>query len=104
MSTKRLIKVRSQFEYGFLKSFELISVTPEFDIYADYRDYCVMADYGYSTYVDDILWIDTRRQQNTKYGVRYKISRDTYKKYLEGWNHNPDITVIDIGNKIIGEL
>lgn len=104
MSTKRVIKIRSQFKDGFLKSFELVSVTPEFNTYENYRGWRLSAYCGYSLYVDDTLWIDTDRQQNTKYDTRLKVSRDTYKKYLKDWNNDPDIAVIDIGNKIIGEL
>lgn len=104
MPTKRLIKVRSQFEDGFLKSFELISVTPEFNRFERYQGYCVRADYAYSVFIDDTLWIDTTRQRYTKYSIRHKVSRNTYKEYLEDWNQNPDISVVDIGINILGEL
>lgn len=101
MFTKRLIKVRSQFEDGYLKSFELISVTPEMDTSKNY-DYVSFGDW--STYVDDILWIDVQRQHKHKYEIHRDINKELYERYFKNWNSNADTTVIDVGKNIIGEL
>lgn len=99
MSTKRLIKVRSQFEDGYLKSFELISVTPRATKYESY-DY-VSFNNTWTTYFDDVLWINTNTQQHHKYVTAKTIDVETYRRYLARWNDNPYITVIDT---TLGEL
>ena len=104
MPTKRVIKVRSKFVDGFLKSFELISVTPEFPVYENFTTKGVRASLGYSTYFSDVFWIDTGQQQKTKYFVGRSINKDTYNIYFKCWNEEPDITVIDINRNILGEL
>lgn len=104
MPTKRLIKVRSQFEDGFLKSFELISVTPEFDRFVGFTAKHIRAALGYVKIFDNVLWIDTDIQQNAKYHISRGMNRDTYNRYMKGWNEEPDITVIDVNKNYIGEL
>ena len=104
MPTKRVIKVRSKFEDGFLKSFELLSVTPEFPLYENFATKGVRASFGYSTYFSDVLWIDTEQQQKKKYFIGRSITRDVYNRYFKCCNAEQGITVIDINRNILGEL
>lgn len=104
MPTKRVIKVRSKFKDGFLKSFELISVTPEFPIFENFATRGVRAALGYSTYFSEVLWIDTGQQQKKNYFIGRSINRVVYNKYFKCWNAEQGITVIDINKNIIGEL
>lgn len=106
MPTKRLIKVRSQFEDGFLKSFELISVTPKFDTNQDedFLDCEIRVANWYRTYTDTVLWINSTKQTNVDYSLTKLFTFQDYQKQLKVWNSDPSIAVIDVSNKIIGEL
>lgn len=112
---KRVITVESKFEEDVLVSFKLIKIVPEFDTNIRSVGVCIRCGRGYTPYIGKdngeynscTLWIDPLYQSNETYLLNTrtsKVTKETYERSLKIWNTTPDIKVIDIGFKDIGEM
>lgn len=112
---KRVITVESKFEEDVLVAFKLIKIVPEFDANIKSVGVCIRCDRGYAPIIGKdnfehnscTLWIESLHQSNETYILNprtSKVTKETYERSLKIWNTTPDIKVIDIGFKDIGEM
>lgn len=113
---KHRVTLKSTFDNkGYLETFTVIGITPPFDRdirreatswkrVGIYREYCtyIMKSCAENTIA---LWLRPYYDNPKRYSVDSLITREEYQQSLKVWNKTyEDIEVVDINNKIIGEL
>ena len=114
---KHRVTLKSTFDNeGCLKTFEVVNMSPPFDIFVDRAATpggWVGIHRSFNTYIeadDDgdgvpILWLWPQYHKPRKYYVIGYITREKYQQALKVWNKAyEDLEVVDVNNKIIGEL
>lgn len=109
---KHVVKVQSKFDKELLTSFRVLSVEPPFtDNRCDWGTQRVAINNEYVLYINgekrdtSILWLRKKYNKPVTYAIDGVITYQQYVISLEAWNNAyGDITVIDVGEKLLGEM
>ena len=114
---KHRVTLKSTFDNeGCLKTFKVVDMSPPFDRLVD-RAATPNGRVGihrrFNTYIEgddeddgiSILWLWPQYDRPRKYDVIGYITREEYQQALKVWSKAyEDLEVVDVNNKIIGEL